>query len=85
MLHKKLLQSENASVPLSKGVCSIDEIPKVFSHIKLLHVNARDLRLCGKIEEIESLVVEFDLDVICVSETFFTEADMHCQIFNIML
>lgn len=55
--------------------CDYDNIPKVFGHLKIVHINARDLRTCGKLFELQMLADTFNIDVICVSETFFTEFD----------
>lgn len=36
-------------IPLSRGHCSIDDLPNVFAHIILFHVSTRDIRADDKI------------------------------------
>lgn len=55
--------------------CGHDNMPKTFAHVKLLHVNARDLRSGVKLIELQMFADQNDIDVICVSETFFSEHD----------
>lgn len=62
-------------VPLNRGHCLIDDLPKVFAHIKLIHVNARDIRAGDKFAEIENFATLGSSDVVCVSETFLSSAD----------
>lgn len=72
---------ENLKFPIDKGSCSDEDIPEVFAHIKLLHVNARDIRSGVKLREIELIAAAGSADVICVSETFFSLAD--AEVYNL--
>lgn len=65
----------NVHIPLNTGCCSLDDLPNVFAHIKLVHFNARDVRVGNKFIEIESIASTVGADVICVSETFLSEVD----------
>lgn len=64
-------------LPLSTGVCESDNLPSLFAHVKVLHVNARSLHSCGKFAELTNLVCCSDADVVCVSETFFSPCDVN--------
>lgn len=69
------LQDSDFQMPLSTGHCSIDNLPNVFAHIRLLHINARDIRAGDKFLEIEDIAVSGLLDVVCISETFLSADD----------
>ena len=60
------------NVNISHSTCSLQDLPSDFAHLTLLHFNARDLRAKGKFDLLELLTCEHTLDVICVSESFFT-------------
>lgn len=65
-------ESDHFLLPLDKGSCNLENIPHVFAHIKLAHVNLRDLRSSDKIFELENIAYITNADVIAVSETFLT-------------
>lgn len=69
------------NLPLSSGTCSIENVPKLFAHIKVLHINARDLRVRSKLAELTNIACSADADVVCVSETFLDRHDI--SVFNI--
>lgn len=58
--------------PLNAGSCLLDDVPQNFAHIKLLHVNARNLRAGDKLFELKNMASIANVDVIAVSETFLT-------------
>lgn len=68
----EILEQDHLSLPLNAGSCPLDSVPKLFSHLKILHINARDLRVNGKLSELEHMACAVNVDVICVSETFLT-------------
>lgn len=55
--------------------CDYDSLPQVFGHLKIAHINARDLRAGAKLLELQNFADLTLVDVICISETFFTEYD----------
>lgn len=69
------LNSNSLITPINSGSCSIDDVPSVFAHIRMLHVNARDIRAGDKFAEIGDFVTLTGADVVCVSETFLSVRD----------
>lgn len=45
-------QSGSIQLPLDAGTCPIELVPKPFSHLKLLHIIARGIRVNGKLAEL---------------------------------
>lgn len=74
---------ENYNAIVRENVrCGYDDMPNIFAHLKLLHVNARDLRSGSKFAELQLFADSNNIDIICASETFFDKYDR--QVFNLV-
>lgn len=75
------LDDVHINQPWLAGSCSLDDIPRNFAHIKVIHVNARDIRARDKLFELSSIAHSTNVDVIAVSESFLTRTD--ASLYNI--
>lgn len=67
--------NDQFELPLNQGSCSIDHIPRGFAHLKLIHVNARDMRVRDKMAELSNIARLCNAEIIAVSETFLSTND----------
>lgn len=67
--------NDHLQLPIKNVTCDTEHIPDDFGHLRLLCLNARDLRVKNKLSDLQHIAEENKLDIICVNETFLTEND----------